>query len=64
MTRKEKIESIEEFIHDTKREMVIAQEFGDMFAFTKLKASLREAQRQLKELAWIEGAEEFHAGIA
>lgn len=51
MTRKEKIESIEEFINDTKREMVIAQEFYSSVELTKMKLSLKEAERQLKELA-------------
>ena len=63
MTNEEKIESIKEFIHDTKREMVWAFGLGDMFAYTKLKSNLREAQRQLDEIEWIEGAEEFYAGL-
>ena len=50
MTKQEKIESIKEFIHDTKREMVIAQEFGASVEYTKMKLSLEEAERQLKEL--------------
>ena len=48
MTNEEKIESIEEYIHDTKREMVWALGLGDVVAFTKMKSNLREAQRQLK----------------
>ena len=49
MTKKEKIESIEEYIQDTRREMVIAQN-NAMFEFTKMKSNLREAQKQLNEL--------------
>ena len=59
----ESIKSIKEFIHDTKREMVLAFKLGYMFRYIKLKSNLKEAQQQLDGLEWIEGAEAFYAGL-
>ena len=50
MTREEKIESIQEFINDTQREMEIAREFYSSVELTKMKLSLKEAERQLSAI--------------
>ena len=61
MTRQEKIKSLEESIRDIEIDMMFAE--YDNKEWTKLYKNLIEAERQLKELAWIEEAEEFYAGL-